>query len=70
MRATECANQKKNLAVCTCTYETCERRGLCCACVAYHRASGQLPGCFFPPDAEKTYDRSVRHFVKVMQEQA
>jgi hypothetical protein len=69
MRATECENQKKNLVGCTCTYMSCERRGMCCACVAYHRTSNQLPGCFFPPDAEKTYDRSVRHYVKVMQEQ-
>jgi hypothetical protein len=68
MRATDCANQKKNEASCTCTYLSCERRGVCCACVAYHRASNQLPGCFFPPEAEKTFDRSVRHFVKVMQD--
>jgi hypothetical protein len=63
----ECTNQKKNAAACTCTYTTCERRGACCACVAYHRDNGQLPGCLFPPEAEKTYDRSVRNFVKVMQ---
>ena len=63
----ECTNQKKNAATCTCTYAACERRGACCACVAYHRDNGQLPGCLFPPEAEKTYDRSVRNFVKVMQ---
>ena len=62
----QCEQLKKNLAGCTCTYMACERRGACCACVAYHRASGQLPGCFFPPEAERTYDRSVRHFVEVM----
>ena len=63
----ECTNQKKNAAKCACTYTSCERRGACCACVAYHRDSGGLPGCLFPPEAEKTYDRSVRNFVKVMQ---
>jgi hypothetical protein len=62
----QCEQLKKNLAGCTCTYMACERRGACCACVTYHRASGQLPGCFFPPEAERTYDRSVRHFVEVM----
>jgi hypothetical protein len=49
------------------TYVACERRGACCACVAYHRGQGQLPGCLFPAEAEKDYDRSARHYVKVMQ---
>ena len=66
---TDCPNQKKNVAECTCTYVACERRGLCCACVAYHRSHGQLPGCFFPPEAERTYDRSVRRYVEVMGEE-
>ncbi|MBM4019733.1 MAG: hypothetical protein FJ288_15665 [Planctomycetes bacterium] len=66
MRKVECANQKKNAAACTCTYLSCERHGICCACIAYHRASDQLPGCLFPPEAEKTYDRSVRNFVRAM----
>jgi len=35
--------------------------------VAYHRAIGELPGCFFPPEAEKTYDRTIRKYVEVMQ---
>jgi len=35
--------------------------------VAYHRSLGELPGCFFPPEAEKTYDRTIRKFVEVMQ---
>jgi hypothetical protein len=32
--------------------------------VAYHRAKGAIPGCFFPTDGEKTYDRSIANFVK------
>ena len=28
--------------------------------------SGEIPGCFFTEDAEKTYDRSVEKFVEVM----
>jgi hypothetical protein len=34
--------------------------------VAYHRSNGELPGCFFPPDAERTYDRSVQNYVRAM----
>jgi hypothetical protein len=25
-----------------------------------------LPGCFFPPAAERTYDRSFDHFAKLV----
>jgi hypothetical protein len=63
-----CANLKKNAASCTCTYVSCEKHGLCCACVAYHRESGELPGCFFPAAAEKTYDRTARHYVRLMKD--
>jgi hypothetical protein len=31
--------------------------------VAYHRASGELPGCFFSPAEERSYDRSIASFV-------
>ena len=65
----DCAKQKQNAASCTCTY-SCDKRGACCACVAYHRASGELPGCFFPAEAERTYDRSIGHFVRVMRGRA
>jgi hypothetical protein len=34
--------------------------------VAYHRSNGELPGCLFPPDAERTYDRSVRNYLRAM----
>jgi hypothetical protein len=26
---------------------------------------GELPGCFFPPEAERTYDRSIAHFIRL-----
>jgi hypothetical protein len=61
----EC-NQRKNLKQCTCTYASCSRRGLCCECVGYHLKAGELPGCFFPPDAERTYDRSIAHFARLV----
>ncbi len=54
-----------NLRQCTCTYESCSRRGKCCECILYHRQSGELPGCLFPPEVERTYDRSIARFVQV-----
>jgi hypothetical protein len=54
----------KNKARCTCTYEPCPRKGLCCECVTYHKKSGELPGCYFSPEAEKTYDRSISFFIR------
>ncbi len=60
----ECS-PKKNLSHCNCTYEPCPRKGICCECLAYHRASGELPACYFDAKAERTYDRSVAHFVRL-----
>jgi len=62
----ECANREENLSHCTCTYPSCERKGMCCECIRYHREAGEIPGCLFPPDIEKTFDRSVRKFIEVM----
>ena len=57
--AKACPNKEENLKFCTCTY-TCDKRGVCCECVAYHRAKGQIPGCFFSKEGEASWDRSVR----------
>jgi hypothetical protein len=59
--------QESNLRSCTCTYEPCERKGLCCECIAYHRRYDELPGCLFPPAAERTYDRSRSAFIAAWQ---
>jgi hypothetical protein len=59
----ECLKEQ-NLKDCTCTYPGCSRKGLCCECVKYHRAKNAIPGCFFPADGEKTFDRSFANFVK------
>ena len=56
--------KERNLDMCTCSYEGCPRKGVCCDCLAYHLKSKQLPGCCFPEDAEKTYDRSFEAFAK------
>jgi hypothetical protein len=39
--------------------------GKCCECVMYHRRSGELPGCFFNPEFERTFDRSTANFIKM-----
>lgn len=59
----ECA-QDKNKAACACTYKSCTRKGLCCECISYHRERGEAPGCLFPPEAEKTYDRSLKRLAR------
>ncbi|MFH1452747.1 MAG: DUF6485 family protein [Armatimonadota bacterium] len=53
-----------NQAECTCTYASCDKRGVCCECILYHRRRKEIPGCLFPKESEKTYDRSVKAFVK------
>lgn len=47
---------------CTCTSRSCDKHGKCCLCVAYHRRLNELPCCFFPPEAERSYDRSIECF--------
>jgi hypothetical protein len=49
-------NIDKNKKACTCTYEPCSRKGLCCECVLYHRRNGELPGCLFSTDKSGNYD--------------
>ena len=46
-----CVNQGVNLEICVCTNSECERRGICCFCVANHKANGNLPACLRPPSA-------------------
>ena len=52
-----------NAKSCSCTYEPCSRKGVCCECVTYHRVNGELPGCFFSKEAERSYDRSMENFI-------
>ena len=61
----DCPNQKQNLANCNCSYDPCARKGLCCECIFYHRKNGQIPACFFPPDIERTYERSIENFIRM-----
>ena len=59
-----CPNVSENMKHCTCTYSTCDKKGLCCQCLHYHRQNGELPACYFTPEVEKTYDRSIRRFLQ------
>lgn len=64
-REESCPNLKINLKNCGCTYQSCVRKGKCCECIRYHRERNELPGCLFPPEVEKTYDRSIKRFVAI-----
>jgi hypothetical protein len=61
----EC-RKDRNSRSCNCTYEPCPRKGMCCDCLSYHRESRELPACFFPASAERTYDRSFEHFARLL----
>ncbi len=60
----ECQIEANRIS-CTCTYHSCERKGKCCECLTYHWENEELPGCLFPPDVEKTYDRSLKKFIGI-----
>lgn len=59
----EC-NVSYNKKICTCTYEPCSKKGICCKCIEYHKSHGEIPGCFFSPEGERTYDRSIENFIR------
>ncbi len=59
----ECPELNNNMNRCNCTYEPCSRKGICCQCIQYHRAMGELPACYFNAKEERTYNRSISYFV-------
>lgn len=59
-----------NKSRCPCTYEPCSRKGKCCECIRYHWERGELPGCLFPPQVERGYDRSLSKFISVYSKKA
>ncbi|MDD3554354.1 MAG: DUF6485 family protein [Deltaproteobacteria bacterium] len=61
----EC-QKERNLKDCTCSYASCNKKGICCECLRYHLKSRQLPGCCFSAEAERTYDRSFEHFARLV----
>jgi len=60
----DCQNKDRNMTMCTCTYEPCARKGICCECLHYHRKNGELPACYFTAAQEATCDRSIASFVR------
>jgi hypothetical protein len=58
-----CGSNQDNRKQCNCTYEPCVRKGKCCECLAYHRMADELPACYFTPEVEATFDRSIRRFI-------
>ncbi len=63
----DCENKTKNMKYCNCSF-SCGKKGVCCECIAHHRAQGQLPACYFPDEAESSGDRSIENFIKVYKE--
>jgi hypothetical protein len=63
----DCNNQSRNIENCNCTYH-CSKKGICCECLSYHRSMNELPACYFPNDAEKTYNRSIEYFIELFQQ--
>jgi len=41
----ECLNKELNEKDCPCSDSSCERHGICCECVKYHRNNGGMPAC-------------------------
>lgn len=62
----EC-KKDENLKTCNCTYPGCPHKGVCCECLSSHLSHRELPGCCFPAGVEKTYDRSFKRFVELVQ---
>jgi len=62
----EC-KQSENVKNCPCTYPGCDKKGICCECIKHHLKNKELPACCFPPEVEKTFDRSIEKFIQIMQ---
>ena len=58
---------EENKTICNCSY-SCGKKGICCDCLRSHLSNGEFPGCFFPDDIERTYDRSIDNFIKIYKE--
>jgi len=61
----EC-KKDQNCSYCNCSY-SCSKHGTCCDCLHYHRRMGELPACYFPDHAERTYNRSIDYFITLYQ---
>jgi hypothetical protein len=57
-------SSEQSLKQCTCSFTSCDKRGNCCKCVAYHLDRGEIPGCFFTEAGERSYDRSLANLAR------
>ena len=62
----ECKIEQNKLK-CNCTYP-CDKKGICCECISYHKNRGELPACLFPDEVERTYDRTIENFIRIYKE--
>ena len=60
----QCPRVAINSKYYTCTHSSCSKHALCCECLHYHRQRNELPACFFTPEEEKTFNRSVEFFIQ------
>lgn len=44
-RRAACPNVQINNSRCPCESVSCERHGVCCECIEYHRTRGGKPAC-------------------------
>lgn len=58
----EC-RREENLKNCNCAFN-CDKKGICCKCLAYHRDQGELPACYFSDAVAASYDRSFKTYLK------
>lgn len=56
--------KEENLGRCPCTWEGCPRKGVCRECLRYHLERNEVPACFFSKGEERSYDRSIKNFIK------
>ena len=52
-----------NKQSCNCSYP-CDKKGICCECISYHKSRGEVPACFFPDEVERTYNRTIENFIR------
>ena len=45
MTRKECVNKYENEQDCPCDEVNCERHGVCCECIKYHKENGDKPAC-------------------------
>jgi len=58
----EC-NKSRNLKMCNCTF-SCDKKGVCCDCLKYHRDRNELPACYFSKEQEATGNRSIEYYIE------